>query len=98
MIGQGVPDHRSPLCEVSVRGSTTIRRRHLVDEMLPAGKLAVYGFQHVLALYAGAVIVPILREGRARMENSQTREQLSAVIEIAKVANPIHTARMWGNR
>ena len=33
---------------------------HPVDEILPAPKLAVYGFQHVLAFYAGAVIVPIL--------------------------------------
>jgi xanthine/uracil permease len=34
--------------------------RHPVDEILPIPKLAVYGFQHVLAFYAGAVIVPIL--------------------------------------
>src|SRR5689334_14092965 len=32
--------------------------RHPVDEVLPAPKLAIYGFQHVLAFYAGAVIVP----------------------------------------
>jgi uric acid transporter len=31
-----------------------------VDQVLPPAKLAVYGFQHVLAFYAGAVIVPIL--------------------------------------
>ena len=34
--------------------------KHPVDEVLPIPKLAVYGFQHVLAFYAGAVIVPIL--------------------------------------
>ena len=34
--------------------------KHPVDEVLPVPKLAVYGFQHVLAFYAGAVIVPIL--------------------------------------
>ena len=34
--------------------------RHPVDQLLPVPKLAVYGFQHVLAFYAGAVIVPIL--------------------------------------
>jgi xanthine/uracil permease len=33
---------------------------HPVDEVLPPGKLAIYGLQHVLAFYAGAVIVPIL--------------------------------------
>ena len=34
--------------------------RHPVDEVLPLPKLGVYGVQHVLAFYAGAVIVPIL--------------------------------------
>ncbi len=28
------------------------RGRHPVDEVPPAGRLAVYGFQHVLAMYA----------------------------------------------
>ena len=35
-------------------------RKHPVDQMLPPGRLVVYGIQHVLAFYAGAVIVPIL--------------------------------------
>ncbi len=39
------------------------RAKHPVDEVLPVGKLAVYGVQHVLAFYAGAVIVPILLAG-----------------------------------
>jgi xanthine/uracil permease len=38
----------------------TAKRVHPVDEVLPPGKLAIYGIQHVLAFYAGAVIVPIL--------------------------------------
>ena len=33
---------------------------HPVDEVLPPTQLAIYGAQHVLAFYAGAVIVPIL--------------------------------------
>ncbi|MET9604887.1 nucleobase:cation symporter-2 family protein [Streptomyces sp. NPDC006512] len=33
---------------------------HPVDELLPIPKLALYGFQHVLAFYAAAVIVPVL--------------------------------------
>ena len=35
-------------------------RLHPVDEVLPAGRLAVLGFQHVLAMYAGAVAVPLI--------------------------------------
>ena len=42
--------------DVPTRAATV----HPVDEVLPLPKLAVYGFQHVLAFYAGAVIVPIL--------------------------------------
>ena len=34
--------------------------KHPVDQVLPPGRLAVYGVQHVMAFYAGAVIVPIL--------------------------------------
>ena len=36
---------------------------HPVDEVLPIAKLAAYGFQHVLAFYAGAVLVPIIVAG-----------------------------------
>ena len=36
------------------------RGKHPVDQILPVPQLALYGFQHVLAFYAGAVIVPIL--------------------------------------
>jgi hypothetical protein len=36
---------------------------HPVDEVLPPTKLGIYGAQHVLAFYAGAVIVPILLAG-----------------------------------
>ncbi|WP_278313861.1 solute carrier family 23 protein [Lolliginicoccus levis] len=35
-------------------------RRHPVDEVLPVRVLAVLGAQHVVAFYAGAVLVPLL--------------------------------------
>ena len=31
-----------------------------VNEMLPIGQLATFGLQHVLAMYAGAVAVPLI--------------------------------------
>ncbi|MGV8125279.1 MAG: nucleobase:cation symporter-2 family protein [Candidatus Xenobiia bacterium LiM19] len=34
--------------------------RGVVDEMLPPGKTVLLGFQHVLAMYAGAVAVPLI--------------------------------------
>ena len=33
---------------------------HPVDEILPTGKLAALGLQHVLVMYAGAVAVPLI--------------------------------------
>ena len=33
---------------------------HPVDEVLPAGRLATLGLQHVLVMYAGAVAVPLI--------------------------------------
>ena len=36
--------------------------RHVepVDEVLPLGQMIVYGFQHVLVMYAGAIAVPLI--------------------------------------
>jgi len=39
----------------------TMRPAHPVDEVLPAGRLAVLGFQHVLAMYTGAVAATGIR-------------------------------------
>ena len=36
---------------------------HPVDEVLPPGRLAVLRFHHVLAMYAGAVAVPLILGG-----------------------------------
>lgn len=38
----------------------TENSRHPVDELLPKGQLFAYGLQHVLAMYAGAVAVPLI--------------------------------------
>ena len=35
-------------------------QNNTVDSMLPIPKLFAYGLQHVLAMYAGAVAVPII--------------------------------------
>lgn len=50
--------------------------RHPVDEMLPAGQLFIYGLQHVLAMYAGAVAVPLIVANAIGL----TREQLIFLI------------------
>lgn len=47
-----------------------------VNEMLPIGKLATFGLQHVLAMYAGAVAVPLIIGAAV----SLTPEQLSLLV------------------
>ena len=39
------------------QGETTVSP---VDQILPVGHMFAYGLQHVLAMYAGAVAVPII--------------------------------------
>ena len=49
-----------------------IKKEDKVNEMLPVSQLAVLGLQHVLAMYAGAVAVPLIIGGAVGL----TAEQL----------------------
>ncbi|SHJ98734.1 OHCU decarboxylase [Pseudonocardia thermophila] len=77
-----------------MRGSTT-RRPHPVDEMLPVGKLAVYGFQHVLAFYAGAVIVPILLAGAIGLSERDLIHLINADLFTCGIASIIQSVGFW---
>jgi len=77
-----------------VRGSVK-RRPHPVDEVLPAGKLAVYGFQHVLAFYAGAVIVPILLAGAIGLSERDLIHLINADLFTCGIASIIQSVGFW---
>ena len=51
---------------------------HPVDEVLPAGKLAALGFQHVLVMYAGAVAVPLIVGRALKLSPEQVAMLISA--------------------
>lgn len=38
----------------------TSNQVHAVDEILPTSRLMALGLQHVLVMYAGAVVVPLI--------------------------------------
>ena len=79
-----------------MRSTTTKRRRpHPVDEVLPAGKLAVYGFQHVLAFYAGAVIVPILLAGAIGLTERELIHLINADLFTCGIASIIQSVGFW---
>jgi OHCU decarboxylase len=77
-----------------VRGTTT-RKPHPVDEVLPAGKLAVYGVQHVLAFYAGAVIVPILLAGAIGLSDRELIHLINADLFTCGIASIIQSVGFW---
>jgi OHCU decarboxylase len=68
---------------------------HPVDEVLPAGKLAVYGTQHVLAFYAGAVIVPILLAGAIGLSGKDLVYLISADLLTCGIASIIQAVGFW---
>src|SRR5918994_308921 len=68
---------------------------HPVDEILPPPRLAVYGFQHVLAFYAGAVIVPILLAGAIDLTPEQLAYLINADLFTCGIASIIQSVGFW---
>ena len=68
---------------------------HPVDEVLPAPKLAIYGMQHVLAFYAGAVIVPILVAGALGLNDKQLIQLINADLFTCGIASIIQSVGFW---
>lgn len=66
-----------------------------VDEMLPAGKLFVFGLQHVLAMYAGAVAVPLIIAAAAGLSKSQTAFLINADLFTCGLATLLQTLGIW---
>ncbi len=71
------------------------RVKHPVDEILPPQKLAVYGAQHVLAFYAGAVIVPILLAGAIGLSDEQLIHLINADLFTCGIASIIQSVGWW---
>ena len=66
-------------------------RIHPVDEVLPLPKLAAYGLQHVLAFYAGAVLVPILVAGGLGLSTEQLIHLINADLFTCGIASIIQS-------
>jgi uric acid transporter len=64
---------------------------HPVDEVLPFPKLATYGLQHVLAFYAGAVLVPILVANSLGLSTEQLIHLINADLFTCGIASLIQS-------
>ena len=68
---------------------------HPVDEVLPPQKLAVYGLQHVMAFYAGAVVVPILLASAIGLSQEQLIHLINADLFTCGIASLLQTVGIW---
>lgn len=68
---------------------------HPVDEMLPMGKLFTYGLQHVLAMYAGAVAVPLILANALGLSQEQLIYLINADLLTCGIATLIQTIGFW---
>ena len=68
---------------------------HPVDEMLPVGKLLIYGLQHVLAMYAGAVAVPLMVARGLGLTQEQLIYLINADLFTCGIATLIQTVGIW---
>ncbi|WP_123026730.1 solute carrier family 23 protein [Mycolicibacterium stellerae] len=71
------------------------KRVHPVDEVLPLPKLATYGFQHVVAFYAGAVLVPILIAGAIDLPGEDLVKLITADLFTCGIASIIQAVGFW---
>ncbi|MCW0215016.1 MAG: purine/pyrimidine permease [Pseudonocardia sp.] len=70
-------------------------RVHPVDEVLSPARLATYGLQHVLAFYAGAVLVPILVANALDLSTEQLVHLINADLFTCGIASIIQSVGFW---
>ncbi|MBV7432453.1 purine/pyrimidine permease [Dermabacteraceae bacterium TAE3-ERU5] len=68
---------------------------HPVDQVPPAGRLTVLSFQHVLAFYAGAVVVPLLISAGLKLTPEQTIHLINADLFTCGIATLIQSVGFW---
>src|SRR3954452_12820559 len=96
-MAEAVPtgSSRNAMSQPAPQEAPHARRKHPVDEVPPAGKLVVYGVQHVLAFYAGAVIVPILLAGAIGLSDRELIHLINADLFTCGIASIIQSVGFW---
>lgn len=78
---------------------TIAKHTHPVDQQPPLPRLFLLGFQHVLAIYAGAVAVPLIVCGAlvssGKMEQSDIHHLIMADLFVAGIASIIQSVGIW---
>ncbi|AIF50356.1 nucleobase:cation symporter-2 family protein [Pelosinus sp. UFO1] len=71
------------------------KKNHPVDERLPINQLFLYGLQHVLAMYAGAVAVPLILANALGLGKEQLIYLINADLFTCGIATLIQTLGFW---
>lgn len=69
--------------------------KHPVDQVLPFGQLLLYGLQHVLAMYSGAVAVPLIVAAAAHLTKAETAFLINADLFTCGIATLLQTLGFW---
>ncbi|SEJ43636.1 nucleobase:cation symporter-2, NCS2 family [Propionispira arboris] len=72
-----------------------LKQNHPVDEKLPLNQMFLYGLQHVLAMYAGAVAVPLILANALGLEKDQLIYLINADLFTCGLATLIQTLGLW---
>jgi len=71
------------------------KNTHPVDEILPLSQLFLYGLQHVLAMYAGAVAVPFILANALGLGKEELIYLINADLFTCGIATLIQTLGFW---
>ncbi|MFI9248842.1 nucleobase:cation symporter-2 family protein [Streptomyces sp. NPDC053069] len=74
---------------------TTTADVHPVDEIPPVRQLAAFGLQHVLAMYAGAVAVPLIVGGAMKLSPADLAYLITADLLVCGIATLIQCVGFW---
>ncbi|GAA2430140.1 nucleobase:cation symporter-2 family protein [Streptomyces glaucus] len=68
---------------------------HPVDEVPPVRQLAAFGLQHVLAMYAGAVAVPLIVGGAMKLSAADLAYLITADLLVCGIATLVQCVGFW---
>ena len=68
---------------------------HPVDEVLPAGRMAVFGLQHVMTMYAGIIAVPLIVATALKLPPEQAVYIINASFFMCGIATLIQAIGFW---
>jgi len=68
---------------------------HPVNEVLPPGRMFVFGLQHVMSMYAGVIAVPLIIGTALKLPFTDVAYLLTAAVLVSGLATLLQTLGVW---